>query len=133
VRIQLLRADVTSMKVDAMVSPSKSGEAESSANLLCKFFIPAKFPLVAAANAEVELQSATMKALEHAESLAVSSVALPPMWTKGPAEIERCARSMVQAALDFRRKARSLQLVVFCVFGTSTYEIFERALRDLDR
>jgi hypothetical protein len=63
-RIQLLRADVTSMKVDAMVSPSESGEAESGANLLCKFVIPAKVPPVAAANAEEELRSATMKAPE---------------------------------------------------------------------
>jgi len=121
------------MKVDAMVSPSASGEAESGPSLLCKFVIPVKVPPVAADNAEVELRGAIMKALEHAESLAVSSVALPPMWRKGPGDVERSARSMVQAALEFRGKARSIELVVFCVFGTSMYEMFERTLQELDR
>ena len=134
-QIQLLRADTTSMKVDALVYPAETHDGEavvtSSGNFLCRFVIHVPVPRPGEGDDEARLRAATTSALERAEELAISSVGLPPI---GKAfTIDRCARIMVGAALDFRSRARSLQRTVFCLFGQPEYDAFERALKELDR
>lgn len=128
--IQLIRADTTSLKVDAMVNPSKSSRDEiTSGNLFCKFVIHAAVPSYDGADADQELERATLRALTRAEELAIASVAVPPLWTSS-ATNERCARMMVRAAISFRSRARSVQRVVFTLFSEEAYVAFERALKE---
>jgi len=145
--IELLRADVSSLKVDAIVNPASAqlargfggaaqvGEAIviEGGNLFCKFVIHAFVPRVGEGNEEAKLRSATLASLQRAEELALSSVAFPPM-SAGVFGFtyERCARIMLAAAVDFRGQARSLRRVVFCLFGSGAYDDFDRVLRELE-
>src|SRR3954466_15496670 len=87
-KIELLRADIASIKVDALVYPSQSRHVDgigevpagsavvtSAGNLLCKFVIHAIGPASGDADQEKVLREATRAALERAEDLAIASVA----------------------------------------------------------
>ena len=145
--IHLLRADVNSLKVDAIVAPtdpqshehphaSDNGRAivVTGGNLLARFVIHVHVPHVADADAHGKLRAATLAAVERAEELAVSSVGLPPIAT-GPFGFttEDCARVMLAATIEHRSRARSLQRAVFCLFGAEEYRTFERVLGELER
>ncbi|HEX2059615.1 MAG TPA: macro domain-containing protein [Thermoanaerobaculia bacterium] len=138
--IQLLRADVNSLKVDAIVAPTdpQAHEANGRAvivtggNLLARFIIHVHVPNADDADADGKLRAATLAAVERAEELAVASVGLPAIAT-GPFGFtaERCARVMLAATLEHRSRARSLQRAVFCLFGPDEYTTFERVLGEL--
>jgi O-acetyl-ADP-ribose deacetylase (regulator of RNase III) len=144
--IELLRADISSLKVDAIVNPASSqllaGHAPRPAvgdaiiteggNLFCKFVIHAVVPRMGEGDEESKLRSATLASFRRAEELALSSIAFPPM-SAGVFGLsyERCARIMLGAAVDFRGEARSVRRVVFCLFGAGAYDDFDRVLRDL--
>jgi len=144
--IELLRADISSLKVDAIVNPASAhlvacfgtgagvGEAiiVEGGNLFCKFVIHAVVPRLGEGGEETKLRRAIWSSLQRAEELALSSVAFPPM-SAGVFgfSYERCARIMLAAAVDFRGDARSLRRVVFCLFGRDSYDDFDRVLREL--
>lgn len=144
--IELLRADISSLKVDAIVNPASPqllngyaprpavGEAvvTEGGNLFCKFVIHAVVPRIGEGSEETKLRNATLSSLQRAEELALSSVAFPAM-AAGVfgMSYERCARIMLGAAVDFRGHARSLRRVVFCLFGKDPYDDFDRVLREL--
>jgi O-acetyl-ADP-ribose deacetylase (regulator of RNase III) len=129
--IELIRADITSIKIDAIVNPRPTGgevgtaTVSSGGNVLCKFVITAVVPRAGEANEEAKLRDAIWAALHRAEELAVASVAFPAIG--GTA-----SHIVVRAAVDFRAHARSLQRVVFCAFNQEIYEEFGRVLRELD-
>ena len=136
--IQLLRADIASLKIDAIVAPSEAHEHASQAvvvtggNLLARFVIHVRVPDVNDADADAQLRAVTTSALEHADELAVASIGLPAFATTSHGyETGRCARAMIAAALDYRTRARSLQRVVFCPFGAAEYAAFQVALAEL--
>ena len=137
--IQLLRADIASLKVDAIVAPSDPQAMEAGravvvtgGNLLARFIIHVRVPNGDDDDADAKLVAATRAAVERAEELAVASVGLPAIAT-GPFGFtsERCARAMLPVLLDHRARARSLQRAVFCLFGPQEYAIFERILGEL--
>jgi O-acetyl-ADP-ribose deacetylase (regulator of RNase III) len=139
--IQLLRADIASLKVDAIVFPSdpQSHEQDGRAavvtggNLLARFIIQVHVPQADDPDADLKLRAATHAALERAEELAVGSVGLPAIGTEPFGfSIERCARAMLAATIDYRSRGRSLQRAVFCMFGQEEYTTFERVLKELD-
>jgi O-acetyl-ADP-ribose deacetylase (regulator of RNase III) len=140
--IQLLRADINSLKVDAIVAPAdpQSGPAKegravvtTGGNLLARFVIHVALPNPDDDDADAKLRHATLNALERAEELAVASVGLPAIAT-GPFGFatERCARAMLAATIQHRPRARSLQRAVLCLFGADEYRVFEEILRELD-
>lgn len=132
--IQLLRADTTSLKVDALVYPAEENAGgavvTSSGNFLCRFVIHVPVPRAGEGDDEAKLHEATTSALERAEELAVASIGLPPLGTGFTTD--RCAQVMLRAARDFRMRARSLQRAVFCLFGQAEYEAFSRALKEIE-
>ena len=139
--IQLLRADITSLKVDAIAAPtppaalSQNGRATvaTGGNLLARFVIEVPVPRGVEADADAKLRDATREALEKADELAVATLGLPVLGKRSMGfTTERCARVMVKAALDFRARARSLQRTVFCLFGQEEYAIFESVLKELE-
>ena len=131
-QIQLLRADSASLKVDALVYPAESNTGgatvSSSGNFLCRFVINVPVPTPGEGDEDEKLRQATTSALERAEELAIASVGLPPL---GTGNVDRIARVMIGAALDFRTRARSLQRAVFCLFGKPEFDAFDRALKEL--
>jgi O-acetyl-ADP-ribose deacetylase (regulator of RNase III) len=140
--IKLLRADVASLKVDAIVTPADpktvdaeghDGVAVTGGNLLARFVIQVRVPQGTEEGAAAMLEAATVAALDRAEELAVASIGLPAIGT-GPFAFtpEQCARAMLPAALAHRSRARSLQRAVFCLFGKEEYVAFERVLGELE-
>ena len=91
--IELLRADVSSLKVDAIVNPANpqllagytprpaAGEAiiTEGGNLFCKFVIHAIVPRFGDGDEDAKLRNAVWAALKRAEELAIASVAMPPV------------------------------------------------------
>ena len=69
----------------------------------------------------------TRSCLELADELGCRSLALPAFGTGvGGLALEECARVMVGEARTF--EARTLELVIFAVFGRDAYEAFSAAL-----
>jgi O-acetyl-ADP-ribose deacetylase (regulator of RNase III) len=131
--IQLLRADVTSMKVDAIITASETNEQTvTGGNLLCKFIIQTPIPRAHDGDIEERIRVATLNALERAESLAVATVAMPAMCDGFPPDMmRRCAQVMLDTTALFGKRARSLQRVVYCLFDEGDYEVFDQALRNV--
>lgn len=139
--IQLLRTDTTSLKVDALVYPEeapselKEGRAvvTTGGNLLCRFVIHVKVAKANVSDADAKLRAATIAALERAEELAIASVGLPSIGTgEFGFDVERCARIMLAATIDFRTRARSLQRAVFCLLGAEEFAVYTRVLGELE-
>lgn len=139
--IQLLRADITSLKVDAIAAPSppaatlQNGRATvvTGGNLLARFVIEVPVPNGTDPDADAKLRDATRDALEKADELAVATMGLPVLGKRSLGfATERCARVMLRATLDFRPRARSLQRAVFCLFGAEEYGVFESVLKELE-
>lgn len=140
--IQLLRADIASLKVDALVAPmepqphppSDVAAVVTGGNLLARFIIQVHVPHVTDADAHGKLRGATRAALDRAEELAIESIGLPPIATQRFGfSTEDCARIMLAATIQHRSRARSLQRVVFCLFGANEYAVFEKALGELQQ
>jgi O-acetyl-ADP-ribose deacetylase (regulator of RNase III) len=137
--IQLLRADISSLKVDAIVAPSspatlaQNGRATvvTGGNLLARFVIEVPVPDATDADADELLRDATREALLRADELAVATIGIPVLG-KQAVGLDRCARSMLRATLDYRARARSLHRIVFCLFGAEEYAVFERVLKELE-
>ena len=73
------------------------------------------------------IRTATRRTLEVAEELGAASVALPAFGTGvGGFPLGECARLMVQEARAF--EPRSLQRVVFAVYGDEARRVFESAV-----
>jgi O-acetyl-ADP-ribose deacetylase (regulator of RNase III) len=139
--IQLLRADMTSLKVDALLAPSDphlqipDGRAIilTGGNLLARFVIQVPMPNGDDVDADAKLRACTIAALERADELAVASIGLPPVARSRGFASERAARVMLGATLDYRSRARSLQRATFCLFGQDEYDAFTRVLEELER
>lgn len=140
-QIQLLRADITSLKVDAIAAPGPpaalalNGRATvmTGGNLLARFVIEVPVPLGSDVDADLRLRDATREAIEKADELAVSSLALPLLGKRSFGfTTERCARVMLRAALDHRTRVRSLQKTIFCVLGAEEYAVFQSVLKELE-
>jgi O-acetyl-ADP-ribose deacetylase (regulator of RNase III) len=139
-RIELLRVDINSLNVDAIVMPENSpssmpvGTAEitTGGNLLCRFVIHAAPPRMGEGDEETKLRNTTIAALQRAEELALESVALPPMSTGVLGfTLEKSARVMLAATIDFQSRARSLRRVIYCLFGQEPHDVFQRVLQEL--
>lgn len=140
--IQLLRTDVASLKVDAIVAPTDPQSSTNSeravvatgGNLLARFIIHVHVPHANDPDAAHQLHASTIKALERAEELAIASVGLPAIGTGVYGfTLEDCARIMLGAAIQHRSRARSLQRAVFCLFGHEEFNVFERVMGELKK
>jgi O-acetyl-ADP-ribose deacetylase (regulator of RNase III) len=154
--IQLIRADVTSLKVDAIVNPTspliqpdiagrvlvRKGEREDE-RWNGTSPLPVGTTIVTTGgnlfcrfviHAVVpRMGEGDEDAKLRATTLSIASVALPAM-TAGAFGFtyERCARVMLSAAIDFRPQARSLQRAIICLFGKEPYDVFDRVLKELE-
>ena len=164
-KIELIRADITLLEVDAIVNAANSqmqhgggvagailrrggaviqresdrigyvpvgNAAVTSAGALpCRYVIHAVGPRMGEGNEETKLQSATLASLERAEELRVRSLALPAISTgifRFP--LASCARIMIQCALAFSERARSLERVIFCLHDDAAYQVFKNTLEE---
>lgn len=138
-KIHLLRADIESLQVDAIAAPDADRDRTATraavvtgGNLLARFVIHVHVPKASQPDADARLREATTAAIERAEALAVAAVGLPLLVRPEDGfPMDRVARAMLEAAVAHQRRARSLQIVIFCLFGSAEHDVFARVLEEL--
>lgn len=138
-KIHLLRADVESLQVDAIATAMETHDGGaggrvvvSGGNLLARFVIQVAVPNIRESDADEKLHASAVAAIRRAEELAVATVGLPVLGSgEGGFSVERSARALLTAAIEHQSRARSLQVVIFCLFGEEDHRVFERILREL--
>lgn len=99
-------------------------------NLKAKHVIHAVGPRMGEGNEDEKLKSATLNSLKVADENNLKSIAFPAISTGiFGFPIGRCAEIMLQTTIDYLKGQTGLQRVVFCLFGSKSYEVFENQLK----
>ena len=101
-------------------------------NLKAKYVIHAVGPRMGEGDEDEKLKNATLSSLKLADERKLRSIAFPAI-SAGifGFPIERCARIMLQTAINHLRGATSLEKVAFCLFGKTAFDVFEKQLKEL--
>lgn len=93
--------------------------------LRAKHVIHAVGPRMGEGDEDEKLKNATLNSLKLADDNKLKSIAFPAISTGiFGFPIERAAEIMLRTAIDYLKGASSLERVVFCLFGSSDYQIF---------
>lgn len=110
------------------------GEARitSGGNLKVKYVIHAVGPVYGEGNEDEKLRNATLNSLKIAEEYNLKTIAFPAISTGAFGfPKERCARIMLETAINYLKGKTKIERVVFFLFDLETYKIFEKILKDL--
>lgn len=115
---------------DQIVGTYVGGAVITGGGLLkAKYVIHAVGPRMGEGNEDEKLQNATLNALKVAEEKQLKSMAFPALSTGiFGFPVERCAQIMLQAAISHLEGTTSLQRLVFCLFGSSSFTAFAQEL-----
>ncbi|HVR44213.1 MAG TPA: macro domain-containing protein [Thermoanaerobaculia bacterium] len=109
--------------------PVGSAAVTDGGSLPSRWVIHAVGPRMGEGDEERKLRDATRSALERAEELRARSVAFPAISTGiFGYPLDRCARIMTGVAREFAAEARSVERVIFCLFGEDAMREFRAAL-----
>jgi O-acetyl-ADP-ribose deacetylase (regulator of RNase III) len=101
-------------------------------NLKAKCVIHAVGPRMGEGDEDEKLKNATLNSLKLADEHKLRSIAFPAISTGiFGFPIEKCARIMLQTAINHLRGATSLEKVAFCLFGKTAFDVFEKQLKEL--
>ena len=102
----------------------------TAGNLKAKYVIHAVGPRMGEGNEDQKLKNATLNSLKLADEKVIKSIAFPAV-SAGifGFPIQRCAEIMLQTTIDYLNGQAGLELVVFCLFGRDSYEVFENQLK----
>jgi O-acetyl-ADP-ribose deacetylase len=100
-------------------------------NLRARQVIHAVGPFGSDPNADEDLATATRNSLKVAEKNSLKSIAFPAISTGVFGyPIDKCARIMLSTAIKHLQRAdTTLERIVFCLYGQSAYDVFERELQ----
>ena len=111
--------------------PTGGAAVTSAGTLPARWVIHAVGPRMGEGDEDAKLRSATEAALGRAEELGARTIAFPAISTGiFGYPLDRCARIMVDAVTRFAPRARSLEKVIFCLFGDDAMRAFTAALRE---
>jgi len=97
--------------------------------LKAKHVIHAVGPRMGEGDEDRKLRDATRNALKLADQHQLASLSFPAISTGiFGYPLDRCAKIMLQTTIDYVRGKTQLQEIVFCLWGTEAYEIFETTL-----
>jgi O-acetyl-ADP-ribose deacetylase (regulator of RNase III) len=101
-------------------------------NLKARHVVHAVGPQMGEGNEDEKLKNATMNSLKVADGNNLTSITFPAISTGifGFPK-ERCAQIMLQTVRDYLSGETKLKRVVFCLHGTSSFEIFSATLNRL--
>jgi len=102
----------------------------TAGSLKAKYVIHAVGPRMGEGNEDQKLKNATLNSLKLADEKAIKSIAFPAV-SAGifGFPIQRCAEIMLQTTIDYLNGQTGLELVLFCLFGRDSYEVFENQLK----
>lgn len=99
-------------------------------DLKAKHVIHAVGPRMGEGDEDNKLKNATLNSLKIADENSLSSIAFPAI-SAGifGFPIDRCAQIMLRTAIDYLKDETGLQTVVFCLYGSESYRVFEDRLK----
>jgi O-acetyl-ADP-ribose deacetylase (regulator of RNase III) len=102
----------------------------SAGNLKAKHVIHAVGPRMGEGNENKKLRNATLNSLKLADENNLKSISFPAI-SSGifGFPIESCAKIMLATTIEFLKGQTSLEKVVFCLYGSSSYLVFENQLK----
>ena len=100
-------------------------------NLKAKHVIHAVGPRMGEGSEDEKLANATLNSLNVANENNLTSIAFPAI-SAGifGFPIQRCARIMLRTTIEYLKTPTTLEKVVFCLFGTDAYKVFEKQLKE---
>jgi O-acetyl-ADP-ribose deacetylase (regulator of RNase III) len=102
----------------------------TAGSLKAKHVIHAVGPRAGEANADEKLENATLNSLKAADQNNLKSISFPAISTGiFGFPIERCAKIMLETTIDYLKGPTGLERVVFCLFGSESYEVFASRLK----
>ena len=104
----------------------------TAGNLKARHVVHAVGPQMGEGNEDEKLKNATLNSLKVADENNLTSITFPAISTGifGFPK-ERCAGIMLQTVMDYLSGETGLKRVVFCLHGTSSFEIFSATLNRL--
>ncbi len=100
-----------------------------SGNLKAKYVIHAIGPQMGEGNEDEKLHNATLNSLKLADERKIKSISFPAI-SSGifGFPIERCAKIMIQTAIEYLKGRTQIERIIFCLFDASSYNIFAKEL-----
>jgi len=98
--------------------------------LRAKHVIHAVGPRMGEGNEDDKLKNATLNSLKVADENNLRSISFPAI-SSGifGFPIERCAKIMLETAINYLKGSTGIERVVFCLFGRDSYEVFADRLK----
>ena len=99
-------------------------------NLKAKYVIHAVGPRMGEGREDEKLKNATLNSLKLADEKNIKSICFPAI-SAGifGFPIQRCAKIMLRITIDYLKGRTGLKRVVFCLFTSDSYNIFESRLK----
>ncbi len=98
-------------------------------NLKARHVIHAVGPRMGEGDEDQKLKNATLNSLKVADENNLKSISFPAISTGiFGFPIGRCAEIMLKTTIDYLKGQTGVEKVVFCLFGTDSYEVFENQL-----
>ena len=98
--------------------------------LKAKYVIHAVGPRMGEGDENNKLKNTTLNSLKLADKHNIRSIAFPAI-SAGifGFPIERCAEIMLRTTIEYLKGQTGLKKVVFCLFGSDSYAVFEKQLK----
>jgi O-acetyl-ADP-ribose deacetylase len=113
--------------------PIDAGQAviTSAGKLKTKHVIHAAGPKMGEGDEDAKLKSATLSALSVADENKLNSIAFPAISTGiFGYPMDKCAKIMLNAAIEYLQGETNLKKVVFCLYDDDAYRIFANELEN---
>jgi O-acetyl-ADP-ribose deacetylase (regulator of RNase III) len=97
--------------------------------LKASYVIHAVGPRMGEGDEDQKLKNATLNSLKLADDKKLKTIAFPAISTGiFGFPVKRCAEIMLATTIDYLKGTTNLEKVVFCLFGTDSYEVFHSRL-----
>jgi len=101
-------------------------------NLKARYVIHAVGPRMGEGDEDEKLKNATLNSLKLADENNLKSISFPAISTGiFGFPMQRCAEIMLKTTIDYLKGPTGLEKVVFCLFGSDAYSVFELQLKEL--
>ncbi|MFX0036675.1 MAG: macro domain-containing protein [Candidatus Hermodarchaeota archaeon] len=98
-------------------------------NLKAKYVIHAVGPRMGEGNEDNKLRNATLNSLKIMDEKKLKSIAFPAISTGiFGYPIDRCAKIMINTTKEYLQGDTQIKKVIFCLFTTSDYAVFDNEL-----
>lgn len=112
--------------------PAGSAAITSGGELRAGYVIHAVGPRMGEGDEDEKLKNATLSSLRMADTHNLKSIAFPAVSTGiFGYPIDRCARVMLSAAIEYIKGKTDLVHIVFCLFEKEALQVFKKTLKEL--